>query len=62
MKIIKSLLISLFVIGTTVFGFEGEQKWTTVATYDNEIADGVILNEKYSGGHPKVFVFVFVKT
>ena len=49
MKFIKSLLISLFVVGTTVFGFEGEQKWTTVATYDNEIADGVILNEKYSG-------------
>ena len=62
MKIIKSLLISLFVIGTTVFGFEGEKKWTTVATYDNEIADGVILNEKYSGGHPKILDYVFVRT
>lgn len=58
----KSLLISLFIMGTTVFGFEGEKKWTTVATYDNEIADGVILNEKYSGGHPKILDYVFVRT
>lgn len=58
----KSLLISLFIIGATAFGFEGEQKWTTVATYDNEIADGVILNEKYPGGHPKILDYVFVRT
>lgn len=62
MKFIKNVVFFLLFVGTTAFSYEGEPKWTTVATYDNEIADGVILNEKYSGGHPKVLDYVFVRT
>lgn len=62
MKLFKTVLFSLFIVSITAFAFQGEQSWTTVATYDNEIAENIILNEKYSGGHPKVLDYVFVRT
>lgn len=62
MRILKTALISLFMIGTAAFSFDGDASWTTVAIYDNEMPENIILNEKYSGGHPKVLDYVFVRT
>lgn len=62
MRLLKTALISLFMIGTAAFSFEGDASWTTVAIYDNEMPENIILNEKYNGGHPKVLDYVFVRT
>lgn len=62
MRLLKTVLISLFMIGTAAFSFDGDTSWTTVAIYDNEMPDNIILNEKYNGGHPKVLDYVFVRT
>lgn len=62
MRLLKTALISLFMIGTAAFSFEGDTSWTTVAIYDNEMPENIILNEKYNGGHPKVLDYVFVRT
>ena len=62
MRLLKTALISLFMIGTAAFSFDGDTSWTTVAIYDNEMPENVILNEKYNGGHPKVLDYVFVRT
>lgn len=34
MRILKTALISLFMIGTAAFSFDGDASWTTVAIYD----------------------------
>lgn len=62
MRLLKTALISLFMIGSAAFSFEGDAKWTTVAIYDNQMPENIILNEKYNGGHPKVLDYVFVRT
>lgn len=62
MRLLKTALISLFMIGTAAFSFDGDVSWTTVAIYDNEMPENIILNEKYNGGHPKVLDYVFVRT
>lgn len=61
MKYLKIIICQVF-IGTILFAFSGEEKWTTMGVYDNEIPKGIVINEKYQGGHPKVLDYVFVRS
>lgn len=57
------LIFTLFFIFTslTTFSFKGQKEWSTIAVYDNNIPENIILNEKYNGGHPEIIDYVFVR-
>lgn len=61
MNKLKVLFIQIF-IGIVAFSFQGQPEWTTTAIYDNKIPENIIVNEKYSGGHPQVLDYVFVRS
>lgn len=60
MKYFK-FLICQFIIGTTLFAFNNQEEWSTMAVYDNKIPENIIVNEKYQGGHPQILDYVFVR-
>ncbi|WP_249168783.1 SH3 domain-containing protein [Fusobacterium sp. DD17] len=53
----------MFILSSvSLFAFNGQNDWSTIAVYDNKIPDNIIINEKYAGGHPKVLDYVFVRS
>lgn len=62
MRYLKFILIKMFILSSiSLFAFNGQNDWSTIAVYDNKIPDNIIINEKYAGGHPKVLDYVFVR-
>lgn len=63
MRYLKFILIKMFILSSvSLFAFNGQNDWSTIAVYDNKIPDNIIINEKYVGGHPKVLDYVFVRS
>lgn len=63
MKYLKFIFIQMFILlSFNLFGISGQEDWSTIAVYDNKIPENIIVNEKYSGGHPKVLDYVFVRS
>lgn len=63
MRYLKFILIKMFILSSvSLFAFNGQNDWSTIAVYDNKIPDNIIINEKYAGGHPKVLDYVFVRS
>lgn len=59
----KKILIPLFIIANfSLFAFSGESDYTTIAIYDNKIPDNIKFNEKFTGGHPDVLDYVFIRS
>lgn len=61
MKKIK--IMAIFLLNMAIASaFEGEAKWSVMAKYDNKVPENIKLDEKYTGGHPSVLDYVFVRT
>ena len=60
---LKNLIIPFFLLANiTAFCFSGESSYTTIAVYDNQIPENIAINEKFTGGHPKVLDYVFIRS
>lgn len=55
------ILFAQLLLGVVAFSFSGETEWTTMAIYDNKIPKNIVINEKYSGGHPDVLDYIFIR-
>lgn len=59
MKILKFLMMQI-AIGSVTLAFSGQPDWSTMAVYDNEIPENIVINKKYKEA-PEVVDYVFVR-